>query len=164
MSYSPARREAVLKKMMPPNNQTIAEIAQAEGISAATLYNWRSEARKAGRLLPNTDQNVPDWSSKDKFAAVLETAALSEAEIAQSCRQRGLYPEQLSQWRAACEQANDWQRSSERELKATTRANRQDIKRLQSELTRKDKALAEAAALLVLKKKYQAMFEDNEDV
>ncbi|WP_414707036.1 transposase [Salinisphaera sp.] len=45
MRYSDERREAVLKKLLPPTNQTVAELAQAEGISAATLYQWRKQAR-----------------------------------------------------------------------------------------------------------------------
>ena len=163
MGYSQERKEAVLKKMLPPNNQPIAEIAKAEGISDATLYHWRAQARNAGRLMPNTDNTPTGWSSKEKFAAVMETAAMSEAEIAEYCRQRGLYPEQLAQWRIACEQANDWSRATERQLKETTKLDRKKLKTLEKELARKEKALAEAAALLVLRKKLDAMFEDGGD-
>ena len=88
---------------------------------------------------------------------------MSEAEIAEYCRQRGLYPEQLQHWRAACEQANDWHQSSERQLKETTRADRKKLKQLEKELARKEKALAEAAALLVLRKKLHAMHEEHGD-
>ena len=94
MKYSDERREAILKKLLPPHNRTVAEVAQEEGISAATLYNWRKKARQAGRLLPDQSGDPEGWSSQDKFHAVLETAALSEAERAEYCRQRGLYPEQ----------------------------------------------------------------------
>jgi transposase-like protein len=50
MGYSLGRKEAVLKKMLPPNNQSIAGLAKEEGISDATLYNWRQQARNEGRL------------------------------------------------------------------------------------------------------------------
>ncbi len=163
MGYSPERKEAVLKKMLPPNNQSIAQLAKVEGISDATLYNWRSQARNAGRLMPDSDNTPNGWSSKDKFAAVAGTAAMSEAEKAEFCRQRGLFPEQLRAWREACEQANDWNRSSERQLKEATKSDRKKLKRLERELARKEKALAEAAALLVLGKKLDAMFEERED-
>ncbi len=56
MRYSAERKEAVLKKMLPPNNRSIREIAEEEGISKATLYNWRKAARAEGRLLPDGDQ------------------------------------------------------------------------------------------------------------
>jgi len=93
----------------------------------------------------------------------MEAAAMSESEISAFCRERGLFPEQLAQWRAACERANDWQDSAGKELKATTKKDRKTINKLEKELNRKEKALAEAAALLVLRKKYNAMFQDNGD-
>ncbi len=81
MRYSPERKEAVLKKMLPPANKTIKEIAREEGISEATLYNWRKGARAEGRLLPDGGATPAGWNSVDKFAAVLETAALFEALV-----------------------------------------------------------------------------------
>ncbi len=50
MGYPKERKEAVLKKMLPPNNRPIPVIAREEGISEATLYNWRNAARAEGRL------------------------------------------------------------------------------------------------------------------
>ena len=107
MRYPTERKEAVLKKMLPPHNRALAELAREERISEATLYNWRKEARRQGRLLPDGDQGPEGWTSRDKFAAVLETAALSAAELGEYCRKRGVYPEQIRAWRAACEQANE---------------------------------------------------------
>ena len=163
MGYSLERKEAVLKKMLPPNRQSIAALAKAEGISDATLYNWRQQARNEGRLMPDSDNTSGGWTSRDKFAAVMETAAMSEAEVAQYARERGLYPEQLFTWRTACEHANDWSRASEKQLKDATKADRKKMRRLEKELARKEKALAEAAALLILRKKLDAMLEDPED-
>lgn len=80
MRHSLERKEAVLKKMLPPHNRLIRELAGEEGISAATLYVWRKEARAQGRL-PGGDQTPADWDSRVKFAAVVETAALNEAEL-----------------------------------------------------------------------------------
>ena len=89
MKYSPERREAILTKLMAPHNRTVAELAQEEGISEATLYNWRKQARDQGRLLPNQASTPEGWSSAEKFNAVLETAALSETELAEYCRRGG---------------------------------------------------------------------------
>lgn len=163
MGYSAERKQAVLKKMLPPNNLSITALAKEEGISDATLYNWRQQARNQGRLMPDSDNTPNGWTSRDKFAAVMETAAMSQAEIAAYCREKGLYAEQLVEWRQACEQANDWNQASEKKLKEATKSERKKNKQLQKELNRKEKALAEAAALLVLRKKYNALFEDPED-
>jgi transposase-like protein len=78
--------------MLPPNNVTIRQLSQDEGISEATLHKWRAEARSKGQLLPDADAGPEGWSSHDKFAAVLETAALNETDLAEYCRKRGLYP------------------------------------------------------------------------
>ncbi len=162
MKYSAERKEAVLKKMLPPNNRSIREIAAEEGISEATLYNWRKTARAEGRLLPDGDQTSAGWSAADKFAAVVETAALNEAELSAWCRERGLYPEQIRQWREACEQANDWDRTQNEKLKQARKADQQRLKALEQDLKKKEKALAETAALLVLSKKLEAIWGDEE--
>jgi len=163
MRYSPERKESVLRKMMAPHNRPIKQLAQEEGISEATLFNWRKQAREKGLLLPDGDSGPEGWSTRDKFAAVLETSSLNETELAEYCRTKGIYPEQLSQWRKACEQANDWDRENDRRLKKEKKADLKRIRKLKKELRRKEKALAETAALLVLQKKAQAIWGDPED-
>ena len=142
--------------MLPPNNTAIRQLSQEEGISEATLHKWRAEARGKGQLLPDADAGPEGWSSRDKFAAVLETAALNEADLAEYCRKRGLFPEQITAWRGACEQTNDWYRSS---VAWISQANREEKKRVRT----LERDLAETAALLVLRKKAQAIWGDGED-
>src|SRR5690606_40017427 len=107
MKYFPGGREAILAKLQAPYNRTVNDLAAEEGISTAIIYHWRKQARNAGRLLPNASATTEGWSSQQKFNAVLETAALTEEELAEYCRRRGLYAEQIRRWRASCEQAND---------------------------------------------------------
>ena len=163
MRYSKKRKEAVLKKMMAPHNRTIKEPATEEGISEATLYNWRNKARQKGLLLPDSGSGPNGWEARDKFAAVIESASLNEQETAEYCRRKGLFPEQLAQWRSACEAANDWDRQANKTLKTEQKTSQKRIKELERELQRKEKALAETAALLVLRKKVQAIWGDSED-
>lgn len=98
------------------------------------------------------------------FNAVLETSSLSEEELGQYCRKKGLYPEQIKKWRAACESANDWDRTQAKIMKEQVKASNQKNKELERELRRKEKALAEAAALLVLKKKVQNLWGEDGDI
>ena len=163
MAYSTERRAAVLRTLEPPNAVPLRQLAKDEGISEATLHAWRRDARSKGRLLPDADVGPDGWTSRDKFAAVLETAALNEADLATYCRQRGLYAEQIQTWRAACEQANDWERASTQRLGQATKEEKKRIKALERDLARKEKALAEAAALLVLRKNAAAIWGDGED-
>jgi len=163
VKYSTERKQAVLTKLCPPHNRTIREVAAEEGISEATLYNWRKQARERGELYPDAGSEAEGWTARDKFSAVLETAAMNEAERSEYCRKRGLYPEQLAAWRRACEQANDWaEQRSALQLKAN-REQRRKLRQLERELDRKEKALAETAALLTLSKKARAIWGDGED-
>lgn len=162
MGYPRERKEAVLKKMLPPNNKTIAEISKEEGICEETLYNWRKAARAEGRLMPDGDTTPAGWCAADKFAAVVETASVNEAEVSVYCRERGLYAEQISEWREACAQANDWDRNQNKRLQDIRKTDAKRIKELEQDLKRKEKALAETAALLVLRKKAQAIWGDGE--
>ena len=108
MGYSLERKNAVLKWILPPSNMAIRQLSQEEGIAEATLHKWRSDARGKGQLLPDAAAGSEGWTSRDKFAAVLETAAMNEVDLAEYGRKRGVFPAQIKAWRVACEQANDW--------------------------------------------------------
>lgn len=161
--YSPAMKQAIIQKMMPPMNTPISQLIIETGISDATLYTWLIQARVKGLVVPGDGKNAENWSSEDKFAVVLEVAALSEAEPAKYCREKGLCVDQIAECSATCLQAKA---TKEQQLKATQEQRQQDrkqIKKLEQELRRKEKALAETAALLVLRKKANAIWGDNED-
>lgn len=161
--YSRERKEAVLKKMLPPLNMTIPQVSEQEGISAQTLYNWRHNAKKLGKPVPGKTLTADDWSSEDKLATIIETAPLSESEVGQYCREKGLYPEQITQWKQDCLHGFQSSEATTKEVLRQTKADKKEIKHLKKDLQRKEKALAEAAALLVLRKKLKALWEDDEE-
>jgi len=160
--YSAERKEAVLKKMLPPYNMTVTEVSREEGISEQTLYNWRKQAKQQGQVVPGSKPTPDHWSAETKFAVVMETAALSESELSQYCREKGLYPEQVHHWKAECMQGFQSSAQQQKTLKQQIKADRAKIKQLKRELREKEKALAETAALLVLRKKLHALW-DHED-
>ncbi|MCE0761266.1 IS3 family transposase [Marinobacter sp. G11] len=151
--YSEERKASVLAKLSPPHSMTVAALARQEGISDQTLYNWRTQAREEGRPVPGSKAKSDQWSAEAKLATVIETAALSEEELSQYCREKGLYPEQVRRWKE--ESLQGFQRSAEREkqLRKKSQSDQKQIKKLERELRHKEKALAETAALLVLRKK-----------
>ena len=144
--------------MLPPNNVRLGQLANEEGISQATLAKWRAEARAKGRLLPDANAGPEGWTSRDKLAAVIETASMNAADLGEYCRRRGVYLEQLSVWREACERANDWERAATSRITRETKDDKKRIKELERDLARKEKALAEAAALMLLRKKAEAIW------
>lgn len=153
--YSLERKVAVLDKLLPPHNLSIPEVANEEGISQGCLYNWLKQARLEGRPVPGSRKSTPeDWSIQDKFAVVLETASLTAQELSEYCRSKGLYPEQIERWKQACMQGLGTPKPE-----ADTKETRKKLLKLEKEIQRKDKALAEAAALLILQKKVQALWE-----
>src|SRR5258706_13487335 len=99
-TYSVERREALVRRMMPPENALVSALARETGITEQTLYTWRRQAKGQGLAVPGDGKNPEGWSSEDKFAVVLETAPLNAAELAEYCRRKGLYPEQIAAWRA----------------------------------------------------------------
>ncbi len=142
---------------------TVAERARQEGISTATLYNWRKAARERGAVLPSNSAAPDKWSSEEKFRMVLETAPMSEAEIGEYCRQRGVYPEQIEAWKAACMGANAQADEQAKQHRQATKAERKRIKQLEADLRRKEKAFAETAALLILSKKAEAIWGPKDE-
>ena len=163
MNYSPELKEALLRRMLPPNNESITKISKEEGISEQTLRNWRDKARAEGIAAPGKDAVPDDWSTQDKFLIVVETASMNETELAEYARKKGLYVEQIKAWRDACMNANGGVAKEAARLNKELKESVRERKKLEKELARKEKALAETAALLVLRKKADAIWGDPED-
>ncbi len=161
--YSNEEKAAIVKRMMPPNNESVGRLSDELGITEPTLYKWRKEARLAGNPTPGDGQNSEQWSSEDKFLVVMETYSLNGAELAEYCRKKGLYKEQIEAWRDTCLNANGKQSNQTKQLNQELKEEKKRAKTLENDLHKKEKALAEAAALLLLRKKAQAIWGDQED-
>lgn len=126
-------REAVRIGMSPPNRESVAEIARDTGITAQTIYNWRSQWQKQGQLMPASAKPPEQWSVADKLSAVIQAAGLGETELRTFCRERGLYPKQVARWRQAAEDANG--------PSAPSMADQRDLQRKNQELIRRNRQL-----------------------
>lgn len=111
--YSQERKQAVLSKFLPPHSMSIAAVAREENISEQTLYNWRKQQQQPAKTTPITQgQPVPttvplspasktkNWTNQTKLATVSATLNLSQLELAEYCRTRGLHIDQIEQWKA----------------------------------------------------------------
>jgi transposase-like protein len=161
--YSDERKAALLKKLLPPINMSVVALSRQEGVSKTILYSWLKQAKAAGTPVPGSNKQADEWSAGAKFATVLETATLSEVELGEYCRRRGLYVEQIQAWRAACVQGQHSARAQQQVDNVQTKADKKRICELERELRRKDKALAEAAALLLLQKKLNAYWSNVDE-
>jgi transposase len=161
--YTEEMKESIIKRMMPPINESVGLISQELGITEPTLYKWRKEARLAGKPTPGDGQVSEKWSSEDKFLIVMETYAMNQADLAEYCRKKGLYKEQIEAWRNSCLNANGRESKQTKLLNQELKEEKKRAKTLEKDLHKKEKALAEAAALLLLRKKAQAIWGDQED-
>jgi len=124
-------------------------------VGVQTLERWRAEVLAEPAL-------EPTWSAASRLNAVIVTAAMDEAGRNAWCREHGIFPQQLQQWQDnATEALADSQQVRVSQKQAHKESQR--IKELERELRRKERALAEAAALLVLSKKVEAIFNKGED-
>ena len=160
--YSKERKDAVIKRMMQPENAPVPMLVEETGISKVTLYDWRKHAIAKGLVVPEDTQNPENWSAEYKFAVVLETAAMNQAELSQYCRKKGLFAEQIADWKENCLQGNATAADQSKAVQKQIRLAHKENKQLKRELRRKEKALAETAALLVLRKKMHAIWGEDE--
>ena len=151
--YGQAFKDRAVARLLPPESAALELVAREVGVRADTLERWRGDAlaRPAGERL---------WTAAARLEAVIATAALDEAARSAWCRAHGVYPQQLQQWCQSAQQALA-QPEEARASPQQTRHDRRRIKELERELRRKDKALAETAALLVLSKKVEAIFNTD---
>ena len=157
--YSKELKESVFKRLA--SGEKVPDLARELNIPRNTLYTWRKKVLNKGS---NSSKQVSKWNSKDKFQAVLETASLSELETSKYCRKKGIHLEQLKSWIKQCKHANNTKFEDPKKLKENLQSEQERNKELQKELNYKEKALAETAALLVLRKKANAIWgEPKED-
>lgn len=166
-SYSTAfKQQAVEKALNRADNITIKEIATSIGIGLSSLTRWISQAKTEGFETNPSDQMKKDkrpheWTLEERLNMVIHCASLSDEALNAHCRQQGVYPHQVNQWK------QDFATGNTSENKNAPRKELKDLKHennnLKKELRRKDKALAETAALLVLKKKVNAIWGNDED-
>ena len=153
--YGQTFRDRAVARLLPPESAAVQEVAHAVGIGVGTLQRWQEEVQSRparGRA----------WTAAARLEAVITTAAMSEAGKSAWCREHGVYPTELAKWCASATAAL----ADPEEARASPKATRQDrkrIKELERDLLRKDRALAETAALLVLTKKVSAIFNRGED-
>jgi transposase-like protein len=157
--YTQEFKELVLNRLEPPTDDTVASLSKELGVSKSAIYHWIRPKNGTGM---NTSA-VSKWSTEDKFHVVLETSTLTEQELAAYCRRKGLFMDDVKSWRKQCMNANGSNAKDPLELEENLKEERQKTKLLEKELRRKEKALAEAAALLVLQKKARAIWGDHEE-
>jgi hypothetical protein len=158
--YPQELKDRLIVRMLAPHNESVPALARETEIPKDTLYGWRKIALGQVTPVPAEAPAPVPLSSDDKFAIVLETARLNAHELGEYCRTQGLFTQQVQTWRERCTAANA--SAPSRAEQEQTREQTREIRELRVELLRKEKALAEAAALLLLQKKVRSLWGEDE--
>ncbi len=160
MKYSKRIKESVLRKVLPPGNRSVPDVAREMGISEQTIYNWKKSAEN-GTLALDAEQTSPlSLGSTEKLALLLESRQKDEADMGTWLREKGLHGEHLNLWE---QELRDTLKDKDTKYREENSRLKKEKRELEKELRRKEKALAEMAALLTLKKKLNEMWGERED-
>ncbi len=168
-TYSEEKKAEILKRLEAPENLTISQVSRLEKINKSTIHGWVKQAEnRQNNISPSS--GAKEWSSEEKFLVVMETYSLNEAESAEYARKKGIFLTDIKKWKENCFSANEKKvkisKDEKKTLEDTLKREKELIKTNKSqekELIRKEKALAEAAALLILSKKAKAIWGESED-
>jgi transposase len=149
--------------LLPPYNYSLRRIANELSVSASTVSKWRSELILDGLLKEDIEQKNEALTAEQIFSFVIETSTMTEYELAEYCRGKGLYVEKVKEWRTISIQAHQPKAENQYKQDSIRRSDKKKIKALEKELVRKNQALAETAALLVLREKFNALWETSEE-
>jgi transposase len=155
----------MVSRLVGPHAISATALADETGLAQATLSRWLKEASKLRRTMPSDDdkpvkKQPQEWTPEEKLQIVLEASALSEGELGVFLRSKGIHEAVLQEWK---DQALAGLRGTEVASKLQTQRESREMRELKRELKRKDKALAETAALIVLKKKVQEIWGAEDD-
>jgi len=160
--YSAELKDAMVAKLCMPEGPTIYELSKETGIPRGSLYSWVHSKSRVGKM---TSKNRPqDWSPEERLQAVFEAQNLDEQNLGVFLRRNGLHSSVLEEWKneALASVAVNRKRGRPRkdpELVALEEEN----KKLKKDLRRKEKALAEQTALVILQKKVHELWGKDED-
>ena len=155
--YSKAFVDQALVKVFSRGDRPVSSVADDLNMKYHTLKSWmKRESVSKRNGLAKKEKRPQDWSAEEQLRALQESHALSGDALTAWCREHGVFAHNLSEWKTAfC--AENKALSGHRELRVLKDENDQ----LKRELVRKEKALAEAAAFLILQKKFRALWEDE---
>ncbi len=151
---STVKESVILKALNREPGVTLVSVAKANNIAVSTLGNWLTDKRKTSTTSSSSSNTREHWLNH-----LLNTKDMDDVSLGTYCRKHGIYSHQLTDWKNVfmSPKAND--KAENQELKKLKEENKQ----LQRDIARKDKALAEASALLILKKKADLIWGVGED-
>ena len=160
--YSEEFREEMVAKLLHPRGPTVMELSADTGVSEKTLYDWKKKYGVESGMTKKYKKSPRKWTAEEKMKAIIETHSLDEQELGAYVRRHGFTRADLERWKKEVLEPPQKGRGRPK-LDPEVKASRREVKDLKRDLRRKEKALAEATALLVLKKKAELIWGVPED-
>lgn len=161
-NYSQEFKNSVLQKLLSPNSKGFKKTADELGLSVSTLYYWRKKCGIHSDMKNKTTTPPKDWTPVQKLEAIIKTASMTEQELGEYLRSHGLYSADIEQWKKDCTNGLKVEAGRPKKDPEVLELRKRE-QELESELKRKDKALAEVTARVVLLKKSHLLFGKDED-
>lgn len=167
--YTDAIKASVLSKALAPNASGVVELAKEFNIPKATIYTWMYNMKNKSNNKDRLQQRPKDQSPASKLQAVIDTLGKTEQEQSAYCRTQGFYSNHIEAWKKQILESlgepisSPGSFSNTKESKVADQKMQDEVMQLKRDLNRKDKALAELTALLVLKKKADLLWGESED-
>jgi transposase-like protein len=161
--------QAVEKVLCRAEGVRIEDIADTLGVGFSTLQKWIRLTKNQGlettptdELMTMTKEKRPqDWNLEERLSMVIACGSLDEKAISELCREKGIFPHHVAQWKIDFSEGNTSKVNEKKQ--GDSKALKHEIKSLKKQLNRKDKALAETAALLVLQKKVHEIWGSEDE-
>ena len=168
MVYTDSFKAKMVQRMSGPSPISAMSLSKEVGVSQSQLSRWLRTAHTLGPMKKERPsepvaQSGSGRTAAEKLRIVMAAAALEPGELGAFLRREGVHEAELEQWRAAVLDAGQAALEGGGPKASARGTEGKRIKELERELRRKDKALAEAAALLVLQKKVREIWGDVED-
>ncbi len=160
--YSEEFKKAAIQKVLTRGNRSVKSIRDELGIANSAIYKWQQEYAMSGNM-KKSERSPQNWKAIEKLNAVITYEGLPEAERGEFLRREGLHSDQIVMWKKNMEAGLESAKKMTMQEISARAKDRKKIRELESDLNRKDRALAETAALLVLKKKADLLWGSGEN-
>ena len=159
MSYCPDFKRKLIAESLKPDN-TVEDVAEKYNVGRSTVFKWVQEHSADIFGVEKKRGRPKDWTYVSKLRAVIETQSMNDQELGEYLRRHGLYYSHIIQWK---QEVLDEVKRDGRKQPTAEAILLKKVRDLERQLKLKDKALKEATALLILKKKAESAWPENAD-
>ena len=159
-NYSEDFKKAAIQKLLSPNGPGATRLSEDLDLHISTLYSWKQKYASS-QLMKKS--NKKEWTPEQMLEAIIKTASMSEQELGEYLRSNGLLSSELEAFKSGFINFKKEKKRGRPQLDPELVTLRKENKKMESDIKRKDRALAEYSARVILLKKSHEIWGTNED-